>query len=443
MSEMRNKILGMLMESQFWPPETMLAFQRSQLAQLLRHARENVPFYKTRLDPVFKKNDDIDWDRWHELPIVTRADLRDRRNELLAAKLPPGHGPSQAFSTSGSSGIPVAMEITWFWGRANRAAIHRFHMLHGIDPAKSSASFSTSDKSPELLASEYLSKPKESRSPSVVIAARRLVLNRSLAESRKLDILEAEGVDYIFDIPTNVEVLAIANLSRKNPVRLEALVFHGQGVTLEQRNLFQKSFGARSLAIYSSEEGGLMGYQCAGNHHYHLNHEMVFLEILTSEGLACGPGEPGRVVVTPFFSTALPLVRYEQGDTAEFLPSCTCGSKLPLIGNISGRQDQFMRFPEGVRTATGLSQSLLRENLNALAFQLAQVETYKLELRFVPADKDRPVNPVPIVAHLRELIHPKLDIIFKPVENVPLNAGGKHQRFVCELPHETVGRRNG
>jgi phenylacetate-CoA ligase len=157
------------------------------------------------------------------------------------------------------------------------------------------------------------------------------------------------------------------------------------------------------------------------------------LEILSAEGKPCRPGEPGRVVVTPFFNTALPLVRYEQGDTAEFLPSCACGSRLPVIGNISGRQDQFFRFPDGIRTATGLSQALLRENLNALAFQLAQVETYKLELRYVPADWNRPVTPAPIVAHLRELIHPKLDVMFKPVEAVPLNAGGKHQRYLCEI----------
>jgi phenylacetate-CoA ligase len=435
MAGAQKKIFDMLMESQFWPPETMLAFQRTQLMQLLFHAREHVPFYKTRLDPLFRKNGEIDWSRWHEIPILTRADLRDRRNELLATELPPGHGPSMAFSTSGSSGIPIAMETTRFWGQANRAAISRFHKLHGIVPTKSSASFSSSPKSSELRTSEYLSKAKKGRSPGEVVAARELVLNRSLAESRKLDILQAEGVDYIFDIPNNVEVLAIANLSRKNPVRLEALMFHGQGVTLEQRNLFRESFGARSLSIYSSEESGLMGYQCVGNNYYHLNLEMVFLEILTAEGRACGPGEPGRVIVTPFFNTALPLVRYEQGDTAEFLPSCTCGSNLPLIGNISGRQDQFFRFPEGIRTATGLSQALLRENLNALAFQLAQVETYKLELRFVPADTNRPITPDPIVAHLRELIHPKLDVIFKPVETVPLNAGGKHQRIVCEIAH--------
>lgn len=433
MAEAQKKIFEMLMESRFWQPEVMLAFQRTQLAQVLRHARKNVPFYKTRLDSLFKKNGDIEWSRWHEIPIVTRVDLRDNRNELLAAKLPPGHGPSKAFSTSGSSGIPIAMEITWFWGQANRAAIRRFHELHGIVPTKSSASFTNSPNSGDLGKSDYHSKPKEGLPAGDAIAARELVLNRSLAESRKLDILEAEGVDYIFDIPNNVEVLAIANLSRKNPVRLEALIFHGQGVSPEQRKLFQESFGARSLSIYSSEEGGLMGYQCVDSHHYHLNSEMVFLEILNHEGLACAPGEPGRVIVTPFYSTALPLIRYEQGDTAEFLPPCICGNPLPMIGNISGRQDQFFRFPEGIRTATGLSQALLRENLNALAFQLAQVETYKLELRFVPADKNGPITTGPIVAHLRELIHPQLDINFKPVEAVPLNAGGKHQRIVCEI----------
>ena len=142
MGEAQKKIFEMLMESQFWPPEVMLAFQRTQLAQLLHHARENAPFYKTRLDPLFKKNGDIAWERWQEIPVVTRVDLRDRRNELLAAELPPGHGPSKTFSTSGSSGIPIAIETTRFWGQANRAALSRFHKLHGIDPAKSSASFS-------------------------------------------------------------------------------------------------------------------------------------------------------------------------------------------------------------------------------------------------------------------------------------------------------------
>ncbi|MEP7174166.1 MAG: hypothetical protein ABI705_11815 [Aestuariivirga sp.] len=430
---LRQRIYEMLMESQYWPPEQMLAYQRSQLAQLLRHAKATVPFYKTRLDPVFKRNGEIDWDRWHEIPIVTRADLRDRRDEMQATSLPPGHGPSKTFYSSGSSGIPIKVEVTQIWTYANQAAANRFHKLQGIVSARTSASLANSIKDSEVLGLEFYTKQSSTQSPDAGNGARQLVLNRNLAEDRKLDILDAEGVAYLLDIPNNIEVLAIANLARINPVKLEVILCSGQDLSADQRKLFKKNFCARSISIYSSMEGGLMGCQCGDSLHYHLNPEIVLVEILTADGRSCAPSEQGRVVVTPFFSTALPLIRYEQGDSAELLPPCECQSKLPVIGNISGRQDQFMRFPEGVRSATGLSQKLIRETLNALAYQLAQVETYKLELRYVPADFNRQFDPHPIVAHIREILHPQLDVVFKPVEQVPLNSGGKHQRIVCEM----------
>ena len=92
-----------------------------------------------------------------------------------------------------------------------------------------------------------------------------------------------------------------------------------------------------------------------------------------------------------------------------------------------------MRFPDGLRSPTGLEQNIFRENLNALAYQIAQVETFLLEIRFVPAEAGKKINSGPIVAHIRQVIHPNLDIAFKPVEKLPLNPGGKHQRIVCEL----------
>jgi phenylacetate-CoA ligase len=64
---LRQRIYEMLMESQYWPPEQMLEFQRSQLTQLLHHAKATVPFYKTRLDAVFKESGKVDWNRWHEI----------------------------------------------------------------------------------------------------------------------------------------------------------------------------------------------------------------------------------------------------------------------------------------------------------------------------------------------------------------------------------------
>ena len=67
-----------------------------------------------------------------------------------------------------------------------------------------------------------------------------------------------------------------------------------------------------------------------------------------------------------------------------------------VLKKIIGRQDQLMHFPDRVRAATGLDQKLMRENLNALVFQLAQIAAFKLKLRFVPMDASKQFNAGPI-----------------------------------------------
>jgi phenylacetate-CoA ligase len=433
MTGIQKQIYDMLMESQFWPPETMLEYQRKQLASLLRHAKATVPFYKTRLDPVFRKNGEIDWDRWHEIPIVTRADLRDRRSEMLTTTLPPGHGPTKTFHSSGSSGVPISTEATALWVNANQAVARRFSQSQGLDGTKLRARTSNYKQNGDVLHAEFYLTQRDMPPTGGAHTSPELVLNRALAGSRKLELMKSEGAAYLVDFPNNTEILARLNMNRKRPVRLEAVLCYGQGVTEDQENLFLSSFGARSISVYSSEEGGMMACQCGDSRHYHLNAETVLVELLSPDGRVCGPGEPGRVVITPFFSTALPLIRYDQGDTAELQLSCTCSSRLQVLSNISGRQDQFLHFPEGIRSASGLNQKLLREDLNAIAFQLAQVETFKVEIRFVPDGTGKPVNAEAIASRIRQIVHPELEIVFKPVERIPLNSGGKQQRIVCEI----------
>ena len=133
----------------------MLAYQRSQLGQLLRHAKATVPFYKTRLDVVFKRNGDIDWDRWNEIPIVTRADLRDNYTAMIATTLPPGHGPAKTYRSSGSSGIPVAIETTTIQSRVNEATILRFLDNQKMDRRKSRAWISTVNRKGVQFQEEY------------------------------------------------------------------------------------------------------------------------------------------------------------------------------------------------------------------------------------------------------------------------------------------------
>src|SRR4051812_38723419 len=126
----------MLMDSQWWSAEDLRDYQRSQLAQLLRHAKANVPFYATRLDAVLKPNGDIDWDRWTEIPIVKRKDMVDHRDAMQARELPAGHGPVGVVSTSGSTGMPVQITTSAIGTIANNGLRLRVHRWHDLDWSK-------------------------------------------------------------------------------------------------------------------------------------------------------------------------------------------------------------------------------------------------------------------------------------------------------------------
>ena len=92
LAEPQKRVFAVLMESQFWEAGRLVQHQRSQLSQLLRFAYTKVPFYRERLKPVMRPDGDIDWGRWHEIPILTRQDLLDHRLAMLAPELPSGHG---------------------------------------------------------------------------------------------------------------------------------------------------------------------------------------------------------------------------------------------------------------------------------------------------------------------------------------------------------------
>jgi phenylacetate-CoA ligase len=400
---------------------------------LLRHAKATVPFYKTRLDPLFKKNGEIDWNRWHEIPIVTRADLRDRREQMLTTALPPGHGPTKTFQSSGSSGVPVSMEVTSLASSANRAATMRQLAYHGIKSNKTHAQLVHVNENGEFFEEEFYYRDSPQAKDGSLREDRDVAINHGLTDRRKLQLLKQLAVGYLLMNSNTAELLARANLAFGEGVKLDTIFCTGQQLTADQKDLFKESFGARGNIIYSSKEGGVMGFECGDGPNFHVNSELALLETATPEGGACEIGQVGRVIITPFFSTALPLIRYDQEDTATFLPPCGCKGNLPILGSILGRQDQLFKLPNGPRSITGVGAKFMIANLNALAFQLAQTAPLEMEVRYVPIDSTLETATEPIIARLRKLIHPEMAIVFKPVAEIAVNSGGKLQRYVCEI----------
>src|SRR5262249_394724 len=140
-----RQFFEMLLDSQWWSEAQLRNYQRSQLGQLLRHAKANVPFYGTRLDAVLKSNGDIDWDRWSEMPIVSRKDVIEHGDKLLATTLPSGHGGTTTSRTSGTSGTPITLTTSQLVNVALSGNRFRYYKWHNIDWTKDCCSVSGDD----------------------------------------------------------------------------------------------------------------------------------------------------------------------------------------------------------------------------------------------------------------------------------------------------------
>lgn len=184
------------------------------------------------------------------------------------------------------------------------------------------------------------------------------------------------------------------------------------------------------VEFYSSKEAGQIAHPCELGT-LHVNSEACLVEVLDNDGVAVGTGERGRVVVTPIFETAQPLLRYEQGDWATLGATCPCGRHTPTLRTVDGRSIAIFTHPDG-RSVAKLMPDNTSELLGAQYWQLAQVGPNEYELRYVPSvlgnggDRTRVVE----IFHATYFGDARLNIV--PTLFIPPTAQGKLVEYVNE-----------
>lgn len=429
---LESKFYQLLLESQYWNAPQLLAYQRNQLSQLLEHARKNVPFYKARLDPVFTGNGSIDWERWQEIPILTRQDLFDHRDRMLTSVLPPGHGDSRDYWSSGTTGLPVTVRHNGLAFLASRAALYRANVWHKVDWSKSSCDCTKGGREfalwPEGKLGGVWGPAWDERATGQVWH-----INTQSSPEQLVKFMQEKQVAYLGARPKTAHAAALEALRLGLSLKLDAVLGHGTGVTEEEREDCCRAFGARIIPVYSSTECHKIAHPCPGNGHYHVNSEIVHVEIVDESGRACPPGNPGRVVITPLLSTAQPLIRYDQGDTAIAGGQCSCGRSLPVLEHIIGRTSHLFRLPDGRKLALSVPP-YLKKPLGTETWQLAQVKSLSFEVRYVEQEPAQPDAEQNIIQNMRRQLGNEIEVRFVKLDRVPLTASGKFMENVCELP---------
>ena len=79
------------------------AYRDGLLARLLSFARTQSPFYRDRLEPLFRTTDAPDLRAWHEVPILRRSDLECDIDRINPAEPPADIGEVTTRRTSGTN----------------------------------------------------------------------------------------------------------------------------------------------------------------------------------------------------------------------------------------------------------------------------------------------------------------------------------------------------
>lgn len=425
-TELQRAFYDMVMESQYWTPSQLEAYQRTQLEQLLRHARVNVPFYERRLDAVFRADGSVDWSRWRQLPTVKRSDLVEHRKAMQARHAPPGHGRTGVLSTSGSTGLPISITVNMLTSIANNAFRWRLHGWQRLDWSKvllSRLGRPSDMKVPEGERDGHWGPPWAPDRGSY------WRISREIGTASMLDFYRQVGASYLNAGPNMAHVNALDAERLGLGVHIEAVMAQGNVVRLADREAVSRVFGARMIEHYSSKEGGHMAHPCPEGT-LHVNGEGCLVEVLGEAGEACREGETGRVVITPFVLTAQPLIRYEQGDWATVGGPCRCGRHAMTLRQIVGRNLAIFRHPDGRSSASRLPDATTGL-LNALYWQLAQTGPLDYELRYVPREGTHPDE-----TEVRRLFLARYfddaSLRFVRLDRIALSAGGKLVEYINE-----------
>ncbi len=246
------------------------------------------------------------------MPILKRSQVAEVLPEMAARHLPAHCGSLTHHKTSGSEGSQISFSVNSMARLAYNAEMTRLALWHQLEPGSSLAQiriFQTDDapRYPDGWHSKGWSGAR-SDSDSYLLDMRTPV-------DDQIEWLMRKDCRYLTTLPSNALAIAFACTPAQAKALNLAVVFSiSETVLPGVREIIADRLGAKLIAIYSTEEVGMVATQCPKHPHYHSSAETTFMEIVDDDGEPVPSGTIGRVLLTGLYNYATPFIRYEIGD---------------------------------------------------------------------------------------------------------------------------------
>jgi len=334
----RVKIMEYWQKEEVLPVKELEEIQLRRLRWTVKHAYDNVPFYRKRLKEYGLHPDDIKrLEDISKLPFTTKEDLK--ANYPFGLFAVPREKIIRIHTSSGTSGKPKVVGYTrndlenWI----NLVARCLYMVgVRNTDTFQNMVSYTLFTGG---LGFHYAAE----RIGAMVVPS------GTGSTVKQIEYMLDFGTTAIHCTPSYaLRIKEVTEEMGINATQLPLKIgcFGAEPWSESTRKRLENAFDIDAFDSYGLSEmnGPGVAFECQEKDGLHIWIDHYLVEVIDPEtGERLGEGEKGELVLTPLTKEALPLLRYRTGDLT-FLMSddCACGRTHPRIHRILGRTDDMI-----------------------------------------------------------------------------------------------------
>ncbi len=399
------------MEQAFKDPLSFEKINQQRLENLLTHACSTTKFY----------NQFSGFNSIHDFPVITKNELKANYDNLFSSLY--NKNDLVTRTTSGSYGIPFTYymtrekynkrvaELLFFNGWAG----YKLGMRYGhIRP-------------------QYLPKKQRFFNNTLYIDPSRI--DEQWLETQRNN-LKNPRVKFLVCYPINLSYIVQYCESKGDTpdmFHLKGVICSAEKLTLSVKERAQRILGCTVLDRYSSQELGVIAHQNRDQESYSVNFTSHFIEILKfDKDEPVEPGESGRIVATDMFSYAMPLVRFEVGDSAQLYEKTD--TPIMQIKAINGRIVEAVYTPKGESVNHSALYGVIDkdETLPDKIFQYQFIQEtrdgYRIKLQ--PKPNYNKETEAHLLQRYKNLFGKEANFTIEYVDSIPPMRSGKRSIFI-------------
>jgi phenylacetate-CoA ligase len=408
--------------------EEICAFRDQRLAEFVRYAARNVPFYRDRLhraglDPErIRSLEDLG-----SLPIFTKSEAQQRTREFKSSAAP-RRGTIIAH-TSGTTGGALRFAVTLHARQEQWATWWRYRAWHGIERGTWCGLFAGRSIVPSSQATPPFWR--------INYPGRQVLFSGYHVSAQNLPHYVAElrrrKLPWLHGYPSLLALIAAHLLDTGSDLgyRVRWVTTGAENLLPHQAAALERALGVTPRQHYGLAEGVANVSECElGRLHVDEDYAAVEFVPLASAGLH-------RIVGTNFTNAAAPLLRYDTQDVTVITSgSCSCGRPGRVVEGIDGRLEDYVVLRNGVRI--GRMDHIFKDMINVKEAQIHQQTPGQMTIRIVRNRGYSGADDRMLLAETRRRVGDDMQIDIEFVDALPRTGTGKLRFVVSQVPEASL-----